>query len=65
MTDTEIMDALRGDSLLEKVRRVFSSGAARIEQANAQRHPLTPIEWRRMEYEEAKKIAAVLGVSVD
>ena len=59
-TDAEVMEALRNDTPLNRARRVFSSFCARIEQAGAQRKPLDPIEWRRMEFEAVAQIAAAL-----
>lgn len=64
MTDKEVMEALRSDTLLNKARAVFSSESARIEQAGMQRRPAGPIEMRRMEFEAVKKIATALGVEV-
>lgn len=64
MTDKEIMDLLRGDSLWNKARAVFSSECAEIEQAGMQRRRPGPIEARRMEFEAVRRIAAVLGVTL-
>jgi hypothetical protein len=65
MTDAEVMELLRGDSALNKARRVFSSACARIEQAGNQRTPLDPIEMRRMEFEAVQQIAAALTTALD
>jgi len=56
MTDEEVIAELRSDSSLNKARLQFSSWSARIEQAGAQRKPLGPIEWRRMEFQAVKAI---------
>ena len=63
MTDKEVMDALRSDTPLNRARAVFSSECGRIEQADAQRRPPSPIEIRRMEFEAVKRIAEALGVT--
>jgi hypothetical protein len=64
MTDKEVMEALRSDTLLNKARAVLSGECGRIEQAGMQRRSAGPIEMRRMEFEAVRKIAAVLGVEV-
>lgn len=64
MTDKEVMEALRADTLLNKARAVFSSESAKIEQAGMQRLSAGPIEIRRMEFEAVRKIASALGVEV-
>lgn len=56
LTDEEVMELLKGDSLLNRARREFSSGSARIEQAGQQRTPLGPVEMRRMEFEVTQRI---------
>ena len=56
MNDDEVMRELRSNSPWNKARQVFSSESARIEQAAAQRTPLTPVEMRRMEFEAVQKI---------
>lgn len=64
MTNEEIMDALRSDMPLNRARAVFSSEAARMEQANLQQDRLGPIEARGMEFEAVRKIAKALGVDL-
>ena len=59
-TDAEVMELLRGKSILNKARAVFSGEYGRIEQAGQQRSPLSPIEMRRMEFEAVERIVAVL-----
>lgn len=64
MTNSEVMAALRSDSLLSKARAVFSEQYATLEQSGFDRVPPTPVEYIRMEFEAIKKIAAVLGVEL-
>ena len=64
MSDDEVMTYLRGDGMLNKVRAAFSGECARMEQAGMQRERPTPVEIRRMEFEAARRIAAVLGVTL-
>lgn len=64
MTDTEVMDELRSDSLFNAARREFSSACAKIDQAGRQRTPLSPITMRRMEFEAVEKILSVYGFKV-
>lgn len=61
---SDVMDELRSDSLLNKVRAVFSSQAAKIEQASMQRRPLGIIEMRQMEFEAVIKIAKAMNVDL-
>lgn len=60
-SDQEVMAELRSDSPLNRARRVFSSWSARIEQAGAQRTPLEPVDWRRLEFQAVAAIAAALA----
>lgn len=60
-TSAEVLEAIKSDTPLNRARRVFSCGSARIEQAGAQRKPLDPIEWRKMEFQVVAEIAAALG----
>jgi hypothetical protein len=62
MTDAQVMDELRSNSLLDQARKIFSGTSAAIQQAQLQRRPPTAIEVRRMEFEAVRKIAAVFGV---
>jgi hypothetical protein len=62
MTNAEIMAALRSDTPLNRARKIFSSYAAKLEQAAAQREPIGPIEARGLEFEAVRKIAAALGI---
>ena len=64
VTDKEVMEALRSDTLLNKARAVFSGECGRLEQACSQPRMPGPIEMRRMEFEAVRKIAAALGVEV-
>lgn len=56
MTDEEVMSELRSESLLNVVRRALSAAHGRIEQSFMQRVTPTPIQARRIEFEEARKI---------
>jgi hypothetical protein len=58
----EIMAALRADTPLNRARAIFSSYAAKLEQAAMQRRPIDPIEARGLEFEATTKIADALGV---
>ena len=60
MTDDEVMAELRSDSVLNKARSAFSGWSGKIEQAMAQRRPISPIEMRRMEFEAVKVIRDIL-----
>lgn len=64
MTDEEVMHHLRADTRLNRIRKLFSGEAARIEQAGMQRTSLTGVEMRKMEFEAVIKIAEALGVSL-
>jgi hypothetical protein len=64
MTDEQVLAELRSDGALNRARRLFSSWSARIEQAGAQRKPLSPIEMRRMEFEAVTAIAAALEIKL-
>lgn len=57
-TDAEVIEILGSKSSLDRARQVFSSWAAKIEQAGQQRKPLQPIELRRMEFEAAEAVIA-------
>lgn len=65
MTDEELMVLLKGDSPLNQARRVLSNHAAHVEQAYAQRHPCSPVDVRKWEFETVKKIARLLGANVE
>jgi hypothetical protein len=65
MTDEEMLNELGSKSRWDRARQVFSSWAAKIEQAGQQRKPLTPMKLRHMEFEAAKAIAEALGTRVD
>lgn len=57
-TMKEVMDELGRDTPLNRARKKFSSWSAKIEQAQQQREPLSPVEMRRMEFEAVEDIAA-------
>jgi len=56
MTDSQIIDAMTADTVVNKVRKLFSHAVARLEQEGAQRRPAGIVDIRRMEFEEAEKI---------
>lgn len=62
LTEEDVVRLLQDEGPLNRARRVFSSWRAKIEQASAQRRPLSPIDMRRMEFEAVRKIAYELGV---
>ncbi len=64
MTDAEVMAALNSDTPLNRARRVFSGEVGRLEQATTQYHTPTPVEWKRMEFNAVKRIAAEIGVEL-
>ena len=64
MTDGQVITELRTTSSLNRARRQFSNWSGKIEQAGAQRKPLTPIEMRRMEFDAVRAIAKELGVEL-
>jgi hypothetical protein len=64
LTDDEVMRELRSESSLNKARRLFSNWSGRIEQVQAQRRPISPIEMRRMEFQAVREIAEALGAVV-
>lgn len=62
MTDDEVLKALTADTPLNRARREFSSACGRIEQAQLQRKPPSPIEVRRMEFEAVERILKAAGL---
>jgi len=58
MNDKEVLAEMRSDSRLNRVRRVFSSEAAGLEQAGMQRQLPSPLDYRRMEFAAAEKLIA-------
>jgi hypothetical protein len=56
LSDREILDATRADTQINRVRLIFSCEFARIDAAFRQRTALSPIEYRRMEFEAAEKL---------
>jgi hypothetical protein len=61
-SDQEVMELLKGDSPLNRVRAQISFAIARAEQKAAQEKNVSPIELRRREFEDAEKvIKAYLG----
>lgn len=55
MSDAEIVWLMRQDSLLNRVRQIFSSEYAEIEQVGMQRKRPTIIEIRKMEFLAAQR----------
>jgi hypothetical protein len=64
LSDREVIDLLQSDTLIAKVRRLFSQGYAEIEQATQQRNPPSPVELRRMELKIADNIYKLFAVRV-
>lgn len=64
MTDDDLRKELTSNSKWNNARKAFSSWSGRIEQAQAQRTPLSPVEMRKMEFAAVSDIASILGVSV-
>jgi len=62
MTDAEIMIHLNSNTLLCVARRIFYAEMARIEQAEAQHIPPTPIEQRGMEFDAVIRLANLFDV---
>lgn len=61
LSDREILDAMRADTPVNRVRQIFSNEVATFEQALQQRVVPTPIEYRRMEFEAAEKLISASG----
>lgn len=64
MTGREVLDALRADTQLSRVARIFSESWAEIDQASRQRKPPGPVEVRRMELQAANKICELFGAGL-
>lgn len=64
MSDKEVLAAMQSDTRLAKVRRLFHFGYAELEQAAAQRKPLSSIEQRRMELQIANDICALFDAGL-
>jgi hypothetical protein len=65
MTAVEVIDAMRADTPLSRVRKIFAEESARMEQAVAQRNPhLGIIEIRKMEFHAANRILDLFGIAV-
>jgi hypothetical protein len=64
MTDDEVIKEMQSTSALNHARRQFSNWSGKIEQAGAQRKPLSPIDMRRMEFDAVCAIAKELGVTL-
>jgi hypothetical protein len=60
LTDREVVDAMKADTPVNRIRRIFSEEAAKLEQAGMQRSPPGPVEYRRMEFEAAEKLLAAV-----
>lgn len=56
MTDEELMDHLKNDTALNKVRTVLSGVIGAADQAGQQRRPQTPVEVRKQEFAGVEKI---------
>lgn len=64
LTDSQVLELLKGNSNWNKARQEFSNGRGQISNASNQRTPLSPIEMRRMEFEAVAKIASILGLDL-
>ena len=64
LKNSQIIEIMSGDSTLNKVRKLFSQHAARIEQTCAQTDSPDVFELRRMEFRAAIAIAEVLGIEL-
>lgn len=64
MTDQEVSVALQENNNLNRTRKIFSGWCGKIDQAQRQKKPLSPIELRRMEFEAVRDIAVTLGVKL-
>lgn len=60
-TDREVVDEMRKDTLLNRVRKLIAESAGEIEQACEQRRRLSPVEIRRMEFRAAQRVLAEVG----
>jgi hypothetical protein len=65
ITDQELLDLVRGDSVWNRARQKFSGWSGKIDQVSQQRRALSPLDMRRMEFEAVSEIAAVLGVKLE
>ncbi len=64
MSNGDLLQAMRADTPLARVRAVFAENYAEIEQREMQRERLTPIERRRMEMQAANRILELFGVAL-
>jgi hypothetical protein len=64
LTTKELLELAKSDTLLSRVRGLFSNEWATLEQAGMQRNMPTPIEVLRMEFRSSIKIAKLLGVDL-
>lgn len=65
-TDKEVLAEMKSEtSALNKARAKFYHNSARIEQAEAQRTPLGPIERRRMEFKATVEILEAYGIPLE
>lgn len=66
MTEQEIVEALQADTPINKARMAFSGFCARFERESSRiddnrRDTLSPVEWRRLEFEAVQKIFEAAG----
>lgn len=54
--DKMLIEEIQSNSLLNRVRKIFSHGSALIDQEMEQRNPPSPVEMRRMELSFAEEI---------
>jgi len=65
MDQTEMLQEMRSDSLLNKVRREMSFSNTRIAQATSQKRPLSIADQRIMEFEAAQRIINIVQNHVE
>jgi hypothetical protein len=64
MTADEVLNALKADSPLSRVRRELSSFVGQQEQAREQRRIISSIEMRREELQAANRILDLFGLAL-
>lgn len=62
LSNDKLIELLKSEEPINKARAQFSYASARIEQAEQQRTPLSPLDMRRMEFEAVEKIVGALGL---
>lgn len=65
MSDSDVIAALKSDTAINRVRKIFSGESAKLEQAQNQRVALSGAEIRRMEFEAAEKLMAAALIATE